>query len=215
MVETFLRRVITLAMDHQMSGPGPDWSDGPKEEPEDDSAQTVENQSTDECDDMKELDMPFINITPIDTNQVDIYKIEDTPKPKLEIHKISCPLYEPQNAMKCENDSATQCSKMAKEPLARTTSIVQNDDGFSGMIEVSGEIDRNADDNYVPGEIRVGSVLLGDVEQEETTQYYVNYVPDEIRVGSVLHGDVEQEETTQDDAEYADGINTEGMGTVM
>ena len=47
---------------------GPDCSAEIKEELEDDCAQTVEKQSTDECD-MKQLDLPFINITQTVTNQ--------------------------------------------------------------------------------------------------------------------------------------------------
>ena len=120
-------------MDHQISQPDcPVWI---KEELGDDSAQTVENQSTDECD-KKELDLPCINITPIDTNQMEICKTEDCPKVKLDPNDMCYPLNEPSErpSVRCGNASSGDCLETTKEHPPRT-SRVQTDDGFDQLVE--------------------------------------------------------------------------------
>ena len=195
---------------------GPDCSAEIKEELEDDCAQTVEKQSTGECDmkqldlpfinitqtvinqstdgsDIRQLDMPFINITPIVTNQSDICKTEDGPKVKLERHKLGCPLYEPSemSTIKREFGSTIDCSKITKEQSSPTTASAQTDDGFQQLIEVSGEIDGKVDVSDVDDQISVGTVMYG------------------------CYGGVEQKETSQvtkvDDAECTDSNKLEGM----
>ena len=127
-------------MDHQTSQP--DCTVWIKEELEDDSEQTVENQSTDDCD-RKELDLPCINITPIDINQSNICKTEDCPKVKLEPNDMCYPLNEPSErpSVRCGNASSGDCLETTKEHPPRT-SRVQTDDGFDQLIEVPGEIDQ-------------------------------------------------------------------------
>ena len=174
---------------------GFDCSAGIKEEPEDDCAEeTVENQSTDECD-MKQQDRPFINITPIVTNQSDICKTEDGPKVKLERHSMGCPLYEPSemSTIKCEFYSTMDCSNITKEQCSPTSTIAQTDDGdVHQLIEVSGEIDCKADVSDVADQISVGPngqvTKADDVKQKERLS-----------------------ETKADDVECDDGNKLEGM----
>ena len=127
-------------MDYQISQPDcPVWI---KEELGDDSAQTVENQSTDESD-KKELDLPCINITPIDINQSNICKTEDFPKVKLEANDICDPFNEPSErpSVRCENASSADCLETTRDHLPRTSRVL-TDDGYDQLVEVPGEIDQ-------------------------------------------------------------------------
>ena len=108
---------------------GPNCSTRIKHEPEDDFEQIGDNQFTDGSD-MKEIDMPIINITPIVTDQINMYKIGDTPKVKLEPLDVDYPSYEPahQSIMKQENDSIIECPVIVKEEPSSAINNNQNDD---------------------------------------------------------------------------------------
>ena len=145
-------------------------SDGPagiKGEPEDDFNQTVENQTTDECD--RKEDIPIINIQPIVTNQSEPFKIEDTPKVKLESHKIGCPWWESsfQPFVKLERCSiASDCKQSPK-----TTNIVRDDDGSSPLVELPGEVDCNDDIKNVNILEELNRVIPTDMEDTDTSEW--------------------------------------------
>ena len=116
-----------------------------KQEPKDSYSQTVDNHSTYRRD-IKDTDIPIINITPIVGN-VDVnLKIEDTLKIKPEFHIKGCALYETSSlpAVKCENDSKV-CDGQLNIKIVRCeslkTRIVQDDDQLSQLRDVSGAID--------------------------------------------------------------------------
>ena len=116
-----------------------------KQEPEDNCSQAVDNHSTDGCD-IKELDIPFINITPIVDNIEEKCKIEDTLKVKPEFYLKECALFETSSlpAVKCENDSKVSDSQQSIKIVrceSLQTGVVQDDDQLSQLREVSGAID--------------------------------------------------------------------------
>ena len=110
-----------------------------KQEPKDSYSQTVDKHSTDGRD-IKDMDIPIINITPIVGNVDEKFKIEDTLKVKPEFHIKGCALYETSSlsAVKCENYS--RGTKIVRCESLKT-GIVQDDDQLSQLIEVSGAID--------------------------------------------------------------------------
>ena len=116
-----------------------------KQEPEDNCPQAVDNYAADGRD-IKELDVPVINITPIVDNIDEKCKIEDTLKVKPEFHLNRCALFETSSlpAVKCENDSKV-CDSHLSIKIVRCeslkTGIVQDDDQLSQLREVSGAID--------------------------------------------------------------------------
>ena len=167
-------------MDHQTlasdstSISGPNCSTGIKHEPEDDFEQTVDNQFTDGSE-TKEIVMPIINITPIVTDQTNMYKIDDTPKVKLEPHDVDYPSYEPdhQSVMKCENDSTVECPVIVKEEPSSAINNNQNDHSIDPLIEVYGSIDckdSKADDCNAIDQLRVGTMIQSDVGQKDATK---------------------------------------------
>ena len=117
-----------------------------KQEPEDSCSQvSVDSHATDGRD-IKELDIPVINITPIVDNIEEKCKIEDTLKVKPEFHIKGCALFETSSlpAVKCENDSKVFDSQLSTKIVrceSLKTRIVQDDDQLSQLREVSGAID--------------------------------------------------------------------------
>ena len=116
-----------------------------KQEPKDSYSQTVDNHSTDGRD-IKDMDIPIINITPIVGNIDEKCKIEDTLKVKREFHIKGCALFETSSlpVVKCENDSKV-CDSQLNIKIVRfeslNTGIVQDDDQLSQLREVSVAID--------------------------------------------------------------------------
>ena len=116
-----------------------------KQEPKDSYSQTVDNHSILGCD-IKDMDIPIINITPIVGDIGDKWKIEDTLNVKPEFHINRCTLFKTSSlpAVKCENDSIV-CDSQLNIKIVRCeslkTEIVQDDDQLSQLREVSGAID--------------------------------------------------------------------------
>ena len=116
-----------------------------KQEPKDSYLQPVDNQTTDGCD-IKDMDIPIINITPIVGNIDEKFKIEDTLKVKPEFHLKGCALFETSSlpAIKGESDSKV-CDSQLNIKIVKCeslkTGIVQDDDQLSQLREVSGAID--------------------------------------------------------------------------
>ena len=116
-----------------------------KQEPKDSYSHTVDNQTTDGCD-IKDMDIPIINITPIVGNVDEKFKIEDTLNVKREFHLKGCALFEASSlpAIKCENYSKVFDSQLSTKIVrceSLQTGIVQDDDQLSHLREVSGAID--------------------------------------------------------------------------
>ena len=141
-----------------------------KQEPEDNCSQAVDNHSTDGCD-IKELDIPVINITPIVDNIDEKCKIEDTLKVKPEFHLKGCALFETSSlpAVKCENDSKVFDSQLSTKTVrseSLKTGIVQDDDQLSQLREVSGAID--CKDGINSNNDDFGAVMETGEEQRDT-----------------------------------------------
>ena len=116
-----------------------------KQEPKDSYSQTVDKHSNDGRD-IKDMDIPIINITPIVGDIDEKCKIEDTVKVKPEFHIKGCALFETSSlpAVKCENDSKVFDSQLNIKIVrceSLKTGIVQDDDQLSQLREVSGAID--------------------------------------------------------------------------
>ena len=137
-----------------------------KQEPKDSYLQTVDNHSTDGRD-IKDMDIPIINITPI-VGDIDVKcKTESTLKIKPEFHIKGCALFETSSlpAVKCENDSKV-CDSQLNIKIVRCESlktvIVQDDDHLSQLREVSGAIDckdgidSNNHEKYVDAVLQTG-----------------------------------------------------------
>ena len=141
-----------------------------KQEPEDNCSQAVDNHAADGRD-IKELDIPVINITPIVDNIDEKCKIEDTLKVKREFHLNRCALFETSSlpAVKCENDSKV-CDSQLSIKIVRceslNTEIVQDDDQLSQLREVSGAIDCKEGINSNNHDI--GAVIETGEEQRDT-----------------------------------------------
>ena len=115
-----------------------------KQEPKD--SQTVDYNHTTDGRDIKDMDVPIINITPIIGNVDEKFKIEDTLKVKPEFHLKGCALFETSSlpAIKCENYSKVFDSQLSTKIVrceSLQTGIVQDDDQLSQLREVSGAID--------------------------------------------------------------------------
>ena len=139
------------------SGSQPDCTVWIKKEPEDDCAQTVENQSTDD-------------VTPIDTDQIDVCKIEDPPKAKLESNDICYPLPEHSNepVVKCENKAYGDCSPSINIDDDDHGHDDNDDDELSQVIEVPCEVDIIDDGSNDTQEVGVGYVIQRDAEEKDT-----------------------------------------------
>ena len=116
-----------------------------KQEPKDSYSQTVDNHTTDGRD-IKDMDIPIINIKPIVGNVDEKCKVEDTLKVKPEFHIKGCALFETssQSAVKCENESKVCDSQLSIKTVrceSLKTGIVQDDDQLSQLREVSGAMD--------------------------------------------------------------------------
>ena len=116
-----------------------------KQEPKDSYSQTVDNHSIIGCD-IKDMDIPIINIIPIVGNAEKNLKIEDTLKVKPEFHREGCALFEASSlpVVKCDYDFKF-CDSQLNIRIVRCeslkTGIVQDDDQLSQLREVSGAID--------------------------------------------------------------------------
>ena len=136
-------------MDHQnLITTSTSGSDGSsvviKQEPKD--SQTVDYNHTTDGRDIKDMDIPIINIIPIVGNVDEKCKTEDTLKVKPEFHIKGCALFETSSlpAVKCENDSKVFDSQLSIKIVrceSLKTEIVQDDDQLSQLREVSGAID--------------------------------------------------------------------------
>ena len=146
-----------------------------KQEPKDSYSQTIDNNSTDGRD-IKDMDIPIINITPIVENIDEKCKIVDTQKVKPEFHLKSCALFETSSlpAVKCENDSKV-CDSQLNIKIVRCeslkTGIVQDDDQLSQLREVSGVIDCKDGINSDNHEKSVDAVLQTGKEQNPAAHY--------------------------------------------
>ena len=129
--------------------------------------QAVENQSTDECD--RTEDIPIINIKPIVTNQSEPVKIEDTPKVKLESHKIGCPSWESSFQPFVKLERCSIASDFKQSP--KTTNIVRDDDGSSPLVELPGEMDCKGDIKNVNILEELNQVLPRDMEDTDTSEW--------------------------------------------
>ena len=142
----------TLKMDNQSSiktSTSFTGSDGSsvviKQEPKDSYSQAVENHTIDGCD-IKDMEIPIINITSIVGNTDEKYKVEDTLEVKPEFHIKECALFEASSlpAVKCENDSKV-CGRQLNIKIVRCeslkTGIVHDYEQLSQLREVSGAID--------------------------------------------------------------------------
>ena len=115
-----------------------------KQEPKDSYSQTVDKHYTDGRD-IKDMDIPIINITPIVGSIDEKCEIEDTLKVKREFHLKGCALFETSSlpAVKCENDSKV-CDSQLNIKIVRCESLktgIVQDDQLSQLREVSGAID--------------------------------------------------------------------------
>ena len=146
-----------------------------KQEPKDSYSQTVDKHSTDGRD-IKDMDIPIINITPIVGNVDEKFKIEDTLKVKPEFHIKGCALYETSSlpAVKCDYDSKV-CDSQLNIKIVRCeslkTGIVQDDDQLSQLREVSGAIDCKDGINSNNHEQSVDAVLQTGEEQNPAAHH--------------------------------------------
>ena len=143
-----------------------------KQEPEDSCSQvSVDSHATDGRD-IKELDIPVINITlPIVDNIDEKCKIEDTLKVKPEFHIKGCALFETSSlpAVKSENDSDVFDSQLSTKIVrceSLKTGIVQDIDQLSQLREVSGAID--CKDGINSNNDDFGAVIETGEEQRDT-----------------------------------------------
>ena len=140
-----------------------------KQEPKDSYSQTVDNHTTDGRD-VKDMDIPIINITPIVGDIDEKCEIEDTLNVKREFHLKGCALFEASSlpAVKCENDSKV-CDSQLNIKIVRCeslqTGIVQNDDQLSQLREVSGAMDCKDGIDSSNHEKSVDAALQTDEEQ--------------------------------------------------
>ena len=146
-----------------------------KQEPKDRYSQPVDNYSNDGCD-IKDMDIPIINITPIVGNVDEKFKIEDTLKVKPEFHIKGCALYETSSlpAVKCDYDSKV-CDSQLNIKIVRCeslkTGIVQDDDQLSQLREVSGAIDCKDGINSSNHEKSVDAVLQTGEEENSAAHH--------------------------------------------
>ena len=142
-----------------------------KQEPEDNCSHVSADSHAIDGRDIKELDIPVINITPTVDSIEEKCKIEDTLNVIPEFHIDRCALFETSSlpAVKCENDSNV-CDSQRSTKIVRCesleTGIVQDDDQLSQLREVSGAID--CKDGINGSNDDFGAVMETGKEQRDT-----------------------------------------------